>query len=502
MKSLVQTLINEENLTKKKVEDIKRKWVRSKNIAKLPLNSEILDRCNKREAEKLKRVLLTKPTRTLSGISTIAIMPKPMGCPANCTYCPTAKNAPKSYTGFEPSTMRAIRNEYDPYKTVTNRLAQLQRIGHNTDKNELIVMGGTFPALDWNYQKEFVKGAFDGFNGSISSDLEEAQKINEISENRVVGLTLETRPDYIFPERFLELGATRVEMGLQSTYLDVLKSVNRGHGPEAIVKAMKELKEAGFKVLLHMMLGLPKSNLKRDIKMFRELFENPEFQPDMLKIYPTLVIKNTKLYKQWQAGEYEPVDEEHVKKVLKEILKMCPKWVRIMRVQRDIPASQIEAGPIQSNIREVVVKELDRENYPCQEIRFKEAGHVNQRVGRSPKNVEICVEKYGASGGDEYFISAEDVEQNILLGFCRLRLGGRPEAMIRELHVYGFVAPIGKEGETQHKGVGSKLMKKAEEISRDQGRKEILVISGVGVREYYKKVHNYKKKGHYMWKKL
>lgn len=502
MRALVETLLKEKDLDKKKVEALKRKWVRGKNLNKLPLNSEILKECSDEEAEKLKYVLTTKPMRTISGVSTIAVMPKPMGCPANCTYCPTGRNAPKSYTGFEPSTMRAIRNNYDPYKIVTNRLNQLQTVGHTTDKNELIVMGGTFPAADWEYQKEFVKGAFDGFNGVVSKSLEQAHKINETADNRVVGLTLETRPDYVFPEQFLELGATRIEMGLQSTYEDVALATNRGHGPKEIIEATKRLKEAGYKVLLHMMLGLPKSNLERDINMFKELFDNPDFRPDMLKIYPTLVVKHTQLYRQWQAGEYEPIDEEHVKKVLREFYKICPKWVRVMRVQRDIPATQIEAGPVKSNMRQVVVDELDQENYPVKEIRFREAGHKLMRKNIKAEKADVLVEEYEASGGKEYFISAEDTKNDIILGFCRLRLGERSEGMIRELHVFGTVAPIGKDGKVQHKGIGTKLLKKAEEIARDAGRKEMLVISGVGVREYYKNVHGYERKGHYMWKGL
>lgn len=518
MRALVETLLREENLTKRKVENLKRAWVRTQNLDKIPLNSEILKQCSEVEADKLRPVLTTKPMRTISGISNIAIMPKPMGCPANCTYCPTGVNAPKSYTGFEPSTMRAIRNNYDPFKTVSNRIKQLQTIGHNTDKNELIIMGGTFPAAPWAYQVEFTKGAFDGFNAAPflsqkkgihserikhSATLAEAQKINETAKNRVVGLTLETRPDYVFPEQFLELGATRIEMGLQSTYDDVALATNRGHGPKEIIEATKHLKEAGFKVLLHMMLGLPKSSLEKDIQMFKELFENPDFRPDMLKVYPTLVVKHTQLYKQWKEGNYEPIDEAYAKKVLKELLKMCPKYVRIMRVQRDIPATQIEAGPTKSNLRQVVVKELEEENYPVKEIRFREAGHKHMRTGRISNFYKILVEKYEASGGKEYFISAEDTEQDILLGFCRLRLGYRPEAMLRELHVYGTVTPIGEEGtKVQHKGIGSKLLKKAEDIAREAGRKEMLVISGVGVREYYRKIHGYELKDHYMWKEL
>lgn len=501
MKSLVQRLIAEKKLTKRKSEHIKRVWTRENNLEKLPVNSEVWASCNEQEKEKLRHILNIKPTRNLAGVSIIAIMPKPFGCPARCTFCPEGKNAPKSYTGFEPSTMRSIRNNYDSFKTVSNRIVSLQATGHVTDKNEVIIQGGTFPAYPWDYQKEFVKRAFDGLNGDISDSLEIAQKINETNSNRCVGLTIETRPDWVFPEKFLELGCTRIEMGLQSTSDEVLDAVNRGHTVQQFKDACKVLKEAGFKILIHMMPGLPKSNLEMDLKMMKEIFEDEELCPDMFKIYPTLVMPDTELYDQWKAGEYEPKDEDYYMKVIEHALKVAPKWTRLMRVQRDIPAQYIGAGPTKSNLREIVEKKLVNEAYPIKEIRFREAGQVYSRSKKIAKNVEILVEKYWANGGDEYFISAEDVEQDIILGFCRLRLGERSEAMIRELHVYGSVAPIGDEGDTQHKGWGSKLLKKAEDIALKEGRKKMLIISGVGVREYYRKF-GYERDRFWMGKEL
>jgi len=252
-----------------------------------------------------------------------------------------------------------------------------------------------------------------------------------------------------------------------------------------------------------MMPGLPKSNLERDLKAIDMIFEDEDFKPDMFKIYPTLVMPDTELYDQWKAGEYEPKDEEYYQKVIEHAYKKAPKWTRLMRVQRDIPAQYIGAGPKKGNLREMVEDKLIKENASIKEIRFRETGQVYKRNKSIPKNVKLLVDKYQASGGDEYFISAEDVEQDILLGFCRLRLGKRKEGMIRELHVYGSVTEIGESGtDTQHKGWGGKLMKKAEEIARENGRDEMLVISGVGVREYYKKVHGYSLKDHYMWKEL
>ena len=496
-------IVETEKLTKNKVESIKRKYVRDGTLETFPLNVHIWKACNSKQKEKLRMVLNTKPTRSMAGVSIIAIMPKPNGCPARCTFCPEGKNAPKSYTGFEPSTMRSIRNNYDAYKTVTERVAALKRTGHLTDKNEIIIQGGTFPSYEWDYQKDFVKRSFDGLNGEISETLAEAQKKNETAENRCIGLTVETRPDWIFPEQFLELGCTRIEMGLQSISDEVLEAVNRGHTVQQFKDAVKVLKEAGYKILYHIMPGLPKTTFEMDVKMMTEIFENEDFRPDMFKIYPTLVMPDTELYDQWKAGDYEPKDEEYYIKVIEEAYRRAPKWTRLMRVQRDIPAQYIGAGPKKGNLREYVEANLIEENYPVKEIRFREAGQVYKRTGKVAKNIELFVEKYRSSGGDEYFISAEDKEQDIILGFCRLRLGERPEAMLRELHIYGSVTGIGDEGQdTQHKGWGTKLMKKAEAISRDAGRKKMLVISGVGVREYYKNVHGYSRDGWYMGKNL
>ncbi len=502
MKKLIKDLLLEDNLTKAKVEKIKKNWAKENNQGKIPLNSEIYQKCNAKEKKKLQKILVTKPTRTISGVSVIAAMIKPSSCPGKCVYCPQGYEnkeyvAPKSYTGYEPAALRARLNDFDAYLQVKNRLSQLKNIGHNTDKNELIIMGGTLPAMSWKYQKEFVKGCFDGFNGKKTKTLTEAQKLNETAKNRVIGLTVETRPDFVFPQKFLELGATRVELGVQTTSDKIFKKVQRGHGTKEIKEATKDLKDNCFKILYHMMPGLPGSSLKKDVAMFKKIFRNSNYKPDMIKIYPVLVIKGTKLYDWWKSGKYKPINEEYMKKLLKKVYAFAPKWVRIMRVQRDIPARFIEAGPVKSNLREIVMQEIKS----SKEIRFREAGHAYSRTGKVPEKIEILVEKYSASGGEEYFISAEDVEKDILLGFCRLRISKRKEAMIRELHVYGSAARIGKEGKVQHKGIGRQLMARAEEIARKNGKKEMIVISGIGVREYYRKL-GYELKNRYMWKRL
>src|SRR3989338_3199347 len=220
MRELVDELLSARNLNKDKAERIKTEWSKQHNRT-VPLSSELLLIASEDERKKLLHALITKPTRTLSGVSVVAVMTKPAGCIGRCTYCPTAENAPKSYTGHEPSTMRAIRNNYDEYKNVQNRLTQLHKVGHSTDKNEVIIQGGTFTWMPWDYQYDFIKRAYDAFNDIDASDLEQAKQINETAAHRVVALVIETRPDWCKQEhiqKMPELGATRCELGLQSVY--------------------------------------------------------------------------------------------------------------------------------------------------------------------------------------------------------------------------------------------------------------------------------------------
>ncbi len=494
METLIKGLIK--NPTKANLIQLKKDYAK-KNKANLPTNADILAECTDKQAAILQRLIITKPQRTISGVSVVAIMSPPAPCPGKCIYCPQGPDAPKSYTGMEPATQRARHNKYDAYDQVQNRLDQFKKVGHPTDKCELIIMGGTFPALIIKDQNKFVKQAYEGFNGKRSKTLDEAQKLNETAKHRVVGLTIETRPDFFDIKQLRKIGATRVELGIQSVYPAILKQIKRGHTINQAESTTKEMKDAAFKILYHIMPGLPGSTLKSDIKMFKTIFTDERFKPDMLKIYPTLVIKGTKLYDMWKKGQYKPVDEKYMQELLAEVFRMCPKWVRIMRVQRDIPADFIEAGPKKSNLRELV-------QVKTKEIRSREAGRVWLKTGKLSKNVEILVEKYKANGGTEYFISAEDKKQDILVGFFRLRLTNDKTALGRELHVYGSELPLGKEAKgaaVQHRGWGKKLLAKAESIAKDAGKLEILLISGVGVREYYEKL-GYKKRDTYMVKPL
>ncbi|MEM2874004.1 MAG: tRNA uridine(34) 5-carboxymethylaminomethyl modification radical SAM/GNAT enzyme Elp3 [Candidatus Nanoarchaeia archaeon] len=505
IKELVLSLLKLKNPTRKKVELIKLRWS-AKYHSKIPLNSSLLEFVPNKYREKLRAILKTKPTRTLSGVSTIAIMTAPMGCPGNCIYCPTSKIAPKSYTGFEPSARRAARNNWDPYRIVKNRLEQLQAVGHSTAKNEVIIQGGTFTALPWKYQYNFIKRAFDAFNGVNSRSLKKAHKLNEVSQNRVVSLIIETRPDFCNKKeikRLLRLGATRVELGLQSVYDNILQKIKRGHDLAEAKRAIRELKDAGFKVDLHIMLGLPGSTKKKDIEMFRILFEDEDLRPDGLKIYPTAVLPGTELFKLWQSGEYKPISEKYIIDVLTEVkAKYIPPYTRIKRIMRDIPGNLISAGYKRLNLREFVQKKLYKKGLVCRCIRCREIGQKYKTTGKLPKLMQLKTLEYDASKGKEFFISFEDSEQDILLGFARLRII-KNAAFLRELHVYGESVPLGKTigNAIQHKGLGKKLLMEAERIAKEHGKKKLSVLSGVGVRPYYEKL-GYKREGYYMVKRL
>jgi len=455
-----------------------------------------------------------RPVRTLSGITIVAIMTHPYPCPhGKCLYCPGGPDygTPQSYIGEEPALMRALQNRFDPYYQVRTRLRQYEEIGHKPSKVELIIMGGTFTAMSIDYQEWFVTMALEAMNRYPEDkpkrfvSLEEAQARNEVARIRCVGITFETRPDWAREKQvdfMLKLGGTRVEIGVQSIYDDVLKRVMRGHGVRETIEATRILKDAGFKIVYHIMPGLPGSDFDRDLEMVKTLFSDPDFRPDMLKIYPTLVIKGTGLYELWRKGKYHALTDEEAVELISEMYRYIPKWVRIMRVQRDVPAPIIEAGPKKGNLRQLVEKRLREKGIPCREIRCREVGLKLWKEGVEPdlKHVELLREYYEASGGTEIFISVEDVVNDILIGFIRLRIPSdkahRPEvdentAIVRELHVYGPQVPIGEEPvfEWQHRGWGRILLKEAERIAQEEfDMKKILIISGIGVREYYRRL--------------
>jgi elongator complex protein 3 len=463
-----------------------------------------------------RRLLMVRPAKTASGIAVVAVMPKPYECPhGKCIYCPGGIefNTPLSYTGTEPATKAAQKFSYDPYQQVRGKVEQLQARGHDTGKTEIVIVGGTFPFMPADYQKEFAKSCYDALNGKRSASLEQAIVANETAGNRCVGFTVETKPDYCkepHVDLMLELGVTRVEIGVQSLRNNVYKLVNRGHTLDDVVDAFRIARDSGYKIVAHMMPGLPGSSPDKDVEDFRRLFEDDAFKPDMLKIYPTLVLEHTGLFKMHESGKYEAYSDDDLVDVIVEAKKIVPEWVRIMRVQREIESKDIVAGPKSGNLRQIVLQKLRQRGHKCRCIRCREAGL--QR--RYPAEDEVTLRRtdYSASGGREIFLSYESKDGETVLGFLRLRKVARPHraelagsAIVRELHVYGQAVSVGSkevDDSYQHRGYGSKLLKEAERIAKDElGVAKIAVISAVGTRQYYRKL-GYRQDGPYVSKVL
>ena len=504
----------------------------------IPTNADLRDRYNEllknrkiKRSEKFEKLLLSRAIRTQSGVAVIAVLTKSYPCPGECIYCPSEKGMPKSYLSNEPAVMRAIDAKFDPYRQVQNRLRSLELNGHATDKIELIVMGGTFSYLPKSYQKKFIIECFRAANdyprchpdrsGGIScsdsstslryaqnDNLIKQQKRNEKAKHRIIGLTLETRPDFIDEKEiknFRNLGCTRVELGVQSIFDDVLKINKRGHFVEATIEATKLLKDAGFKINYHMMPGLPGSTPARDFKMFKELFSNPDFQPDMLKIYPTVVLRNSQLFRIWKNGLYKPLSNVQFKKLILKIKnEVILPYVRIARLVRDVPTSSIIAGPTVSNLRQIIIPQSHCPCIRCREVRANYEIKEKIVLGRID---------YDASESKEIFLQYVSPDKNKLFALLRLRITSENKAIIREVHTYGKLKSINKKSlpaslrealqtGPQHIGLGKKLIAEAEKITKKEFKiKEISVISGIGVRNYYRKL-DYKLKGTYMVKKI
>ncbi len=488
----------------------------------IPLNSDILQRLPAPLQFRLKPLLVGKQVRSVSGVTTVAVMPKPWGCPhGKCTYCPGGPEVgvPRAYTGKEPAVMRALETKYDPYLQVASRISQLEAIGHVVDKVELILVGGTFPFLPRDYQEGFVKRCLDALNGAESGTLEEAKTLAENSRRRNVGITIETRPDWSrrgHVDHMLQMGVTRVEIGVQTLYDDVYARIHRDHTVADVLEATRTLKDSGLKVGYHMMLGLPGCDYQRDLEAFRRIFTDPDFRPDMLKIYPCLVTPGTQLYEEWKRGEYKPYSTDESARLIAEIKQFIPTWVRIMRIQREIPADGISDGVKHGNLRQLVQDELSRQGVRCRCIRCREVGHVylKEKVTPDPDRVELKKTVYEASGGTEVFLSFEDVGQDLLIGYLRLRIPGewahRPEivgqnaAIVRELHVFGQTVPVGDrlEGAFQHRGYGSRLLQEAERVAIEEyHRNKMVVISALGTKAYYARF-GYRNDGPYVSKQL
>ncbi|MGQ9460711.1 MAG: tRNA uridine(34) 5-carboxymethylaminomethyl modification radical SAM/GNAT enzyme Elp3 [Candidatus Bathyarchaeaceae archaeon] len=508
-REIIQSLMKIPSPTKEDVNFIKVKVAGKHNLGKVPSNSELICRLRPDEKTKLLPILRRKIVRTISGVTIIAIMTKPWPCPQKnpCAYCPGGPpyGVPQSYTGREPAAMRGIQSGFDAYEQVRRRVEQLEAIGHTVDKVEIVIMGGTFPGMPHSYQKYFVKRCLDAVTGKKAQSLEEAKKFAEASRIRNVGITVETRPDWAkekHVDRMLSMGVTRVELGVQNIYDDIYELVERRHRVQDVVEATRILKDAGLKVAYHLMPGLPGSSFKRDLEGFQRIFTSSEFKPDMIKIYPCLVLKGTKTYEWWRKGEYKPYTTEEAAQLILEVKKMVPPWVRIMRVQRDIPAYLIDAGVNRSNLRQLVLRRLREEGVQCRCIRCREVGHrwLNDRVKPNPENIRIHAIEEKASEGEEIFISAEDSVNDILVGYLRLRIpsekahkpeiASEPTAIVRELHVYGPLVPVGRHMARawQHKGYGGILLSEAERISREKyDRRKVVVTSALGTKRYYKR---------------
>lgn len=458
----------------------------------------------------LEQLLTKRAVRTMSGVAVISVLTKPHPCPGNCLFCPTEKNMPKSYLSNEPAVMRAILNDFDPYRQVTMRLKALQANGHSTDKIELIVMGGTWSYHTPQYQKWFIKRCFEALNNKSAKTLKEAQKKNESAKHRCIGLTLETRPDYINIaeiKRMRELGCTRVELGIQHINDKILKLNRRGHTAKQSIEAIKLLKDAGFKLNLHLMPNMYGSTPAKDLKMFRELYSNGNYMPDMIKIYPCVVNEHADLYKLYKQKKYKPYTDKQLLELLKKIKKITPEWVRITRLIRDIPEESIIAGNKITNLRQLIQEQAKQEGWSCRCIRCREAGHQPTQSGK----IKFNKIEYQASDGAEYFLNFESIDKKVLYAFLRLRLPNdsqkpplpelKDSALIREVHTYGQLTGLGQSGEVQHLGLGKKLLLEAESIAGKNGYKKIAVIAGIGVREYYQK-NGYQLEGTYMTKNL
>ena len=480
-------------------------------LARVPNNFEILERVPEEYRDIAEPLLMNKPVRTLSGVAPVAVMTSPFECPhGRCSYCPggVSTNTPQSYTGREPAALRASMYEYDPFKQTKSRLSQLNAIGHRTDKVDLIIMGGTFTSRPEEYQDWFVRRSFDAMNGSESEDLESAQVANESSKARCVGLTVETRPDWFGQhqvEHSMKLGATKVEFGVQILDDAVLDGVKRGHHVKEVVDATRRSKDAGLKIAYHMMPGLPGSSFEKDLASFKTMIDDERFRPDMLKIYPTLVVKGTELYDAWKAGGYSPLSLEETVRLLAEVKKTIPPWIRILRIQRDIPVQLIEAGVRKSHLRELVMQRLKEDGTPCRCVRCREIGHVPLKSEMiDERDLEFKALEYAASKGKEMFLSFEAPAMDTIIGYARLRVPGSGKndvAYLRELHVYGQMVPISEKAGTrwQHRGYGEKLLSECEARAKSSGLGELWVTSGVGARNYYRKF-GYERKGPYMAK--
>jgi len=523
---IIQEILSQNIVSKEQLHRLKIELCKTYSLKTIPSNSSILAHIplglSEDDTKLLISVLRKKPMRTISGVAIVAVMTSPAPCPhGTCIPCPGGPlvGSPQSYTGNEPAAMRAQMHGFDPFLQVQARLHQLKAIGHDVDKVDLIIMGGTFTARSPWYQEWFVKRCYDALNGQIGDSLVNAKELNETAKSRCIGLTIETRPDWLTLQQvdtILFFGATRVELGVQTVFDDILNPMKRGHTAQSSIDATRIGKEAGLKVCYHMMPGLPGSDEEKDIESFKTIFNDPEYRPDMIKIYPTLVIKGTPLYDLWKESKYIPLSTEVAQEHIARIVSMVPEWVRIQRIQRDVPAQYIDAGVTKSNLRQLVEKELLSLKKKTLDIRVREIGHIpiSEIKDICLEDIEMKKILYTASNGTEVFLQFTAKGSDILLGYLRLRDIVQPHRwelqrqqcmIIRELKVVGREVGIGASDthSWQHKGLGAKLIQAAERICREEfDKKWLFVLSGVGVKQYYQRFHGFSPNGVYLSKRI
>ena len=495
----------------------------------------------------------TKQGKSASGILSVTVFTSPypeytdkngkrkkqnFTCKWNCYYCPNHKEYPRSYLPDEPGCLRANRCGFDAIEQMNDRLSTLEKIGHPLDKLEVLVLGGTWDSYPEEYREEFIRDIFYASNTfnepkRDKKSLLQEQKINESANIKIIGLTLETRPDQITPKNLRLLryyGCTRVQIGVQHIDNNILEKINRGHTVEDTINAIKLLKDNCWKIDIHIMPDLPGANPEIDNKMFDEFLGinrkfkrkenfieynlvNEYIQADQWKIYPCEVTPWTVIEKWYNKGKYKPYgeDTELIKSVIINAKKKMFPWIRLNRVIRDIPNQHIKGGNNVVNLRQKILEEMKSNGLSCDCIRCREVG-LNNWSNRKVKEAQLFIRKYNASDGEEYFISYESSDNKILYGFIRLRINIRKSktefeilqntALIRELHVYGQLIPTcDNNKDTQHIGFGRKLIKEAEEIAYCNGYTKIAIIAGIGTRNYYRKF-NYKCEDTFMIKNL
>ncbi len=462
------------------------------------------------ERETLRRLQM-KPTRTISGVAPVTVLTKPYPCPGKCIFCPTDVRMPKSYLHDEPGAMRAEQNNFDPFAQTAGRIRAFENAGHSAAKVELLILGGTWSSYRRDYQEWFVQRCFDAMNGLDSSSLEEAQRLNETSAHRNVGLVVETRPDHVTWDeiRWLRrLGVTKVQMGAQSLDDHILEINKRGHTVEQTREAVSLLRAAGFKVVLHWMPNLLGGTPDSDRADFLKLWSDPGLRPDELKIYPCSLLANAELYDYWKRGEYTPYADDELLELVADCLTQVPRYCRVNRVIRDIPAPNVVAGNKRSNLRQDAERLIRERGLQYECLRAREVR--GSTVEAADLHLETIT--YETLVGVEHFISFVTSADKVA-GFLRLSLPHSHTpllineiagaAMIRELHIYGPALSLGDDsnGEAQHLGLGTQLLAEAERLAAEAGFKKMAVISAIGTREYYRK-RGFEVEGLYMTKRF